>query len=524
MSKVAKATIGLMIVTMLSKVLGFGRELVLTYFYGATDISDVYITSSSIPIILFASIGTAIATTFIPLFYEIDKKNGRDKSLKFTNNILNIVIVIGLILSILGYIFAEQLVKLFAINFSGAKLNLAIDFTRVMIFGVIFIALSNMMTGWLQIIGKFTIPGMIGFPFNICIIIGIVISSKGNINTMAIGTLIGIASQFLFQLPFAIKSGYKYKPYINLKDEYIRKMIALILPVFIGVGVNQINAIVDKSLASTLGDGAITVLNSANRLNGFVLGLFITTIATIIYPNLSKLSNEDNKENFVEVIVQSINAVVLLIIPISVGAIILAEPVVRIVFERGAFNSEATSMTAIALACYSIGMLSFGLREILNKVFYSIQDTKTPMINGALSMGMNIVFNIILVKFLGHVGLALATSISALICIILLFNSLKKKIGYFGQDKIIKTTLKSLIASIVMGVVTHFIYNILANILGTGFIKEALVLFGSVAIGALVYGVLVILLKIQEVSVITNMIKKKRVSRNKNIDLEIELV
>ena len=506
MNKVAKATIGLMIVTMLSKVLGFARELVLTYFYGTTYISDIYITSSSIPTILFASIGTAIATTFIPLFYEIDKNEGREQSLKFSNNIFNIVIIIGYILAILGYIFSEPLVKLFAINFSGEKLILAVNFTRIMIFGVVFLALSHMMTAWLQISGNFTIPGMIGFPFNICIIVSIVISSKGNINTMAIGTLIAIASQFLFQIPFAIKCGYKYKPYINLKDDYIRKMMVLILPVFIGISVTQINTIIDRSLASTLGDGAITVLNSANRLNGFVLGLFISTIATVIYPNLSKLSNEDKKEKLVEAIVQSVNTIVLLIIPISIGTIVLAEPVVRIVFERGAFNSASTSMTAIALSCYSIGMLGFGLRQILNKVFYSIQDTKTPMINGALSMGMNIVFNIILVKFLGYAGLALATSISALICILLLFNSLKKKIGYFGQDKIIKTTIKSLIAAIVMGAVTYFTYNILAKILGSGFIKEALVLFGSVGIGALVYGILVILLKVEEVSIV---IKKK---------------
>lgn len=509
MSNIAKSTIALMVVTVLSKVLGFGRELVLTYFYGATEISDVYITSSTIPIILFASVGTAIATSFIPLFYELDKNKGREESLKFTNNILHIVITIGLIISIFGYIFSEPLVKLFAMDFSGEKLKVAVDFTRIMIFGVVFIALSNIMTAWLQISGKFTIPGMIGFPFNIFIIIGIVISSKGNINTMAIGTLTAMASQFLFQLPFAVKNGYKYKPYINLKDEYVKKMICLIIPVFIGVGVNQINAIVDRSLASTLGDGAITVLNSANRLNGFVLGLFISTIAAVIYPTLSKLSNGDNKEQFAKSVAQSVNTIVLLIVPISVGAIVLAEPVVRVVFERGAFNSEATSMTAIALVCYSIGMIGFGLRDILNRVFYSIQDTRTPMINGALSMILNIILNIILIKFLGHAGLAIATSISSLICIVLLFNSLKKEMGYFGQDKIIKTTVKSLISAIVMGVVTYSIYNILDNILGVGFIQEAIALFVSIGIGSIVYGGLVILLKVEEVNIITDMIKRK---------------
>lgn len=524
MRNVAKATIGLMIVTMFSKVLGFGRELVLTYFYGATEISDIYITSSTIPTILFASVGTSLATTFLPLFYELDENKGREESLKFTNNIFNILITIGLIVSIFGYIYAEPLVNLFAMNFSGEKLKIAVDFTKIMIFGVIFIALSNMMTAWLQINGKFTIPGMVGLPFNICIIIGIVISSKGNINTMAIGTLIAMAAQFLFQLPFAIKNGYKYKPYINLKDGYVKKMIDLIIPVFIGIGVNQINAVVDRSLASTLGDGAITVLNSANRLNEFVLGLFIATIAAVIYPTLSKLSNGDNKELFAKYVSQSINIVVILIIPISVGAIVLAEPVVKIVFERGVFNSEATSMTAVALACYSIGMIGFGLREILNKVFYSIQDTKTSMFNGALAVGMNIILNITLIKFLGHAGLALATSISGLMCILLLFNSLKKKIGYFGQDKITKTTLKSLISAVVMGMVTYFMYNTLINILGEGFIQEAIALFGSIGIGALVYGTLVILLRVEEVSVVTNIIKNKILSRNKNIESEIESV
>ena len=409
-------------------------------------------------------------------------------------------------------------------DFSGEKLKIAVDFTRIMIFGVIFITLSNMMTAWLQISGKFTIPGMVGFPFNICIIIGIVISSKGNINIMAIGTLIAMVTQFLFQLPFAIKNGYKYKTYINLKDEYIKKMIGLITPVFIGIGVNQINAVVDRTLASTLGDGAITVLNSANRLNQFVLGLFISTIAAVIYPTLSKLSNGDNNEKFAKSVAKSINIVVLLIIPISVGAIVLAEPIVRIVFERGAFNSNATDMTAIALACYSIGMIGFGLRDILNRVFYSLRDTKTPMINGSLSMGTNIILNIILIKFLGHAGLPLATSISALICIVLLLNSLKKKIGYFGQDKIIKTTLKSLISAIVMGVVTYFTYNTLVNILETGFIQEAIALFASIGIGALLYGALVILLKVEEVSVVPYIIKKKILSRNKNIETEIESV
>lgn len=509
MSKIVKTTIGLIIITLLSKILGFGRELALTYVYGTTALADAYLTALSIPTVLFSSVATALKTTFIPLFCEVDKTDGRKESIKFLNNVLNILIILSIIFSIVVFIFAKPLVKVFAIDFSGQKLMTTISFTRIMVFGVLFIGLSNIMGAWLQINGNFTVPGMIGLPYNILIITGIIVSSKGNINIMVIGTILAIASQFLFQLPFAIKYGYKYKPYINIKDKYLKKMLILIIPVFIGVGVNQLNTIIDRSLASTLGDGAITVLNSANRLNGFVLGLFIATIASVVYPNLSKVSIVNNKEKFIKSVYQSINTIVLLIIPISIGSIVLSEPVVRIVFERGAFNSESTDLTATALLCYSIGMIGFGLREILNNVFYSLQDTKTPMINGALAMGMNIILNIVLIKFLGHAGLALATSISSIICIVLLFNSLKKKIGYFGQDKVLNTLIKSLIAASIMGFATNNVYKLTAGILGVGFIKESIALFVSICIGAIIYCVIVILLKVEEINIVIGRIKKK---------------
>ena len=249
------------------------------------------------------------------------------------------------------------------------------------------------------------------------------------------------------------------------------------------------------------------------------MGIFIGTISSVIYPMLSKLSNEDSKNEFIKVITHSVNTVILLIIPISVVAIILAEPVVRIVFERGAFDSNATNMTAIALACYSIGMIGFALREILNKVFYSIQDTKTPMINGSIAMVMNIILNIIIIKFLGYAGIALATSISSLICIVLLFNSLNKKIGYFGQDKIRNTMIKSLISAGIMGVITNISYKYLSSILESGFTKGVIPLFGSIGIGGGVYGLLLIVLKVEEVKIIIDMLKKR--SKYKSCDIGV---
>ncbi|CEN25838.1 murein biosynthesis integral membrane protein MurJ [Paraclostridium sordellii] len=510
MSNLAKSAFWLMVVTMLSKVLGFAREIVLGYFYGTSAYSDIYITAMNIPLVVFAAIGTALATTFIPLYHEALEEGGEKRALKFSNNIISIVSILSVLLAILGYIFAEPLVKLFAMNFTGEKLELTIYFVRVMIIGILFIGLSNIMTSYLQIKGDFTIPGMIAFPNNIIIIISIIMSAiMKNIDILAIGGLLGMVSQFLFQVPFAIKKGYKFKPVINLKDKYLKKMMWLVLPVFIGVAVSQVNTMVDRSLASGLGDGVITALNNANRLNGFVLGLFIATLGAVIYPTLSKLSNENNQEKFAESVATSVNCVNLVALPTTVGAIVLATPVVRILFQRGAFDETSTALTATALVFYSVGMVGVGLRDILGKVFYSLKDTKTPMINGIIAVILNIVLNIALVKVMGHGGLALATSLSAIICILLLFGSLKKKIGYYGQDKIKSTFLKSLISSLIMGVVTYFIYKFLSGMLGLGFIQEAISLGVSVAIGAIVYAILVVALKVEEIDMLIDMIKKK---------------
>ncbi len=519
MSKVAKATIGLMIVTMLSKILGFGREVVLGSIYGASIYSDVYITTFNIPNVVFSIIATSLATTFIPLYYENYNIGGYKKANKFTSNIFTIVFILGIIIALIVFIFAEQVVKLFAMGFEGETLQLAIKFTRVMIFGGVFLGLSGIMKSILQIKENFIIPGLVGLPLNIIIIISIILSIKIDIMILPIGSFIAISSQFLFQIPFASKYGYKYKFLVDIKDESVKKMMYLVAPVLIGVAVNQVNVIIDRTLASTLAEGSISALNYANRLNQFVMGMFIMTIGTVIYPILSKLSNKNDNEKFIESVVKSINSVVLLVIPISVGAMVLASPIVKILFERGEFGSRATYMTSIALFMYSIGMVAFGLRDILGKIFYSLQDTKTPMVNGVVTVVMNIVLNIVFVKIMGHAGLAFATSISAIICIFLLFNSLKKKIGYFGQDKILKTTIKSLISSIVMGVVTYFIYNTLSNILGVGFIQEVLALFGSIAIGSIIYGLLIIVLKVEEVNIINHIIKRYTmidISKRKN--------
>ena len=511
MSKVAKAALGLMAATLIAKILGFGRELTLASAYGASSTSDAFLVAMNIPAVIFTAIGTSLGTAFIPLYCEVNSSQGEKASIKYTNNIFNVVVLICIAISIIGVILTPQVVKLFALGFKGETMEKAVYFTRAMILGIPFLGISYIMMAYLQVKENFIIPGLMSVPYNTCIIISILLSVKTSPYILPWGALIGLLGQFLFQLPFAMKKGFRYKPYIDVKDEHLKRMLWLIAPVLIGVAVNQINTIVDRTIASTLVEGSISALNYATKLNQFVMGMFIVSISSVVYPMLSKLSTENNKEKFNKSIITSVNTVTLLVIPISIGAIILANSIVKLLFQRGEFDARATQMTAVALIFYSIGMIGYGLRDILGKVFYSLQDTRTPMINGVIAMVLNITLNILFVKYTNMqlAGLAFATSISALFTIALLFISLRRKIGSFGGKSIALGMIKSLISGIIMAVVTLFAYNTIANILGSGFIKEVITLALSVGIGAIVYGTSIIILKVDEVNIILEKVKGK---------------
>lgn len=505
MNKIAKATLVLILVTLLAKVLGFARELVLGDIYGATMYSDIYITTMNIPFIIFAIISTAIASSFIPLYYEHNNlENGEQKAIRFSNNVITIILILGFILGLIGFIFAKQLVNIFAIGFKGEQLNLAIKFTKIMIWSGIFIGISKVISAIFQIKENFTIPTIISIPFNLIIIASIILSAKVNIYILPIGTLLAMVVQFIV-IYFAAKIKYKYKyfPVIDLKDEYIKKMLYLTGPILIGASVNQINTIVDRTLASTLEAGSISALNYANKLTDFISALFITSIVTVIFPTLSKLSALNNKTEFEEHVIKSINSVIVLMLPITIGAILFAHPIVSLLFKRGAFDDTAVQMTSQALIFFSIGMIAFGIRELLGKVFYSLQDTKTPMVNGIIAIGLNIILSLTLVRYLGHRGIALATSLSAIFCIVLLFINLVKKIKDFEIERIVVTFIKCLICALIMGKITMLCYNKLISINLP--INSYIYLLVSILIGIIVYGLLVSLFRVYEANKIISL-------------------
>ena len=504
MAKAKKSAIILMFITLISKITGFIRDIILAQSFGASIITDAYLTALNIPVVLFDGISSSLGTTYIPMFFKIKEEDGNDSVNKFTSNILNIVILLSIIFIIISLIFTPYIVKIFAIGFKGEELKLTIKFSRILIFSMIFIATNGLISSYLVANGKFYISGLVTIPFNIFCIISIIVGRLTNSKIMVIGTLIAYIAQLLFQIPFLLKTGYKHNLKINLKDENIKKILYLIVPVFLGSYVNQINAVVNRTLASTLEFGSITALNYANKLNIFAVGILVISISTVMYPILSKLASENNIVEFKRNLLRNIDIVVIVMLPIMIGIMILSTPIVKILFEQGSFNSHDTYLTSTALFYYSVGIVAVGIRDITSRAFYSLQDTKTPVKNAVIAVFINMICSIILVKVLGIGGLALSASISSILGALLLILDLRKKIGNLGLKSSVLTFIKCSIASIIMGILVINSYNIVLN-----FSTEIIALIISVFIGIFTYYIMNIILRVNEVLIITNQIKNK---------------
>lgn len=499
-----KTAFMLMIITLVSKLFGFSRDIVLSYFFGASSVSDAYLISLTVPSVIFGFIGIGIMTAYMPMLSRVIEESGEEDASKFTSNFTNIILFFVTVILVIGIIFTEPIVKAFAFGFSGATLEIAINFTKISLFGMYFTALISIFSGYLQIKKNYLAPSLIGFPLNVFVIISITLASRGNLGILAFGTLFATACQFFLMIPFIKREKFNYSFYLSCKDRRILKTLYTALPVIIGTSVNQINILVDRTIASSIAIGGVSALNYADRLNLFVQSMFVYSIVTVIYPVLCAYASSNNFNGIKRTLLESINVIVILVLPMTIGAMVFNKEVVNLLFGRGAFDNTAAQMTSNALFFYAIGMLAFGLREVLARGFYALQDTKTPMINASLGMLINIALNIILSRYLGIGGLALATSIAAIFTTILLFISLRKKIGPFGMKQIIISFLKILFASLIMGGLAKWSFNYLA-----AFLSQNLSLLVAVGVGAVSYFVIIYFMKIENVDVIAREIKKK---------------
>lgn len=498
------ATLQVMIITVVSKLLGFSRELVMSYVFGASSTTDAYLVSQTVPAVIFSLLSAGVATGFIPMYSRIRNENGRERADEFTSNVSNALLLVAFVFVFGVLLLTGPIVKLFASGFSGRTFELAVGLTRISVFGICFTGLTNVFTGYLRWYGNFWIPAAIGLPLNLVIIGSLVLSAKTNVYTLAAGSVVATAAQLLLCCPFVRKVGYDHKLVLRLKDDRLIEMALIVLPVVIGTAVNDINVLVDRTLASTIVVGGISALNYANQVIGFVRGLVVSSVTMVLYPMISKMAVEGSMESFKAHVREAFTMVNVLVIPATVGAMAFSQEIVSLLFGRGAFTMEATRLTGNALWYYSVGMTALGLRDVLNTAFFALQDTKTPMISASLAVMTNIVLNIILAKYLGIGGLALATSISSLVGAVLMFTSLRRKIGPFGLKEVGKSSAKIAIASLLMGLVAKGNHALLGV-----FINENLALVLSIGVGILTYGTLICFARIPEVDRTMIAVKKR---------------
>lgn len=502
-NNLAKSATMIALFTLLSKGMGFVREIVIANKYGSGMKTDTYFAAMTATVIIMGTIGAALNTTLIPIFSEIRAKGGKRAQKIYLNNILNLVFLITVVIAIFGYIFSPLIIKILAKGFQGEQFDLAVKLNRIGMPIVILLGCTYVLSGYLQSNEIFGPHAIMGIPYNLVFLIGLLFFvSSNNIEMLMVISVIAALTQVLIQVPAVLNTKYKYKPRINLRDPYLRKALILVMPVLIGSAVSQINVIIDKTLASELVVGSMSSLVYASRINEMIITVFVAAIATVIFPMLSKaFSNGDMKE-IRAIFKKGVNIILLITVPATVGIMLLGEDLVRIFFQRNAFDAKATMMTSGALFYYSIGLVASALRLMLNKMFYSFQDTKTPMINGAIAVIINVILNLFFIRFMGHKGLALATSLSAIATTILLFIDLRRKIGKLGLAKIALTFIKISIASAVMGVVVYLIYFKFGALLPDKTILELLSLIGSVVIGMITYALICMVLRVEELGVV----------------------
>ena len=500
--------------TLCSRILGFIRDMIIAGFFGTGMSADAFFVAFRLPNLLRKLLGEgALSSSFIPVFTEYLHKKNLRQTWELVSNVINSVVII-LCVSILGFIlFAPFIIKLLAPGFthSPEKFHLTTLLARVLFPYILFIGLSALSMGILNSLNHFLVPALTPALLNIAMIFGVCVLSPRldpPIMGLVIGVLLGGLAQLLFQFPILLHKGFTYSFTLNHKHEGLRKIGKLMLPSTLGLAVAEINSMVDTLLATLLPEGSVSYLYYGNRLIQFPLGLFGIAVGTAILPTLSAQAAKKELSALKETFSLGLRLVMFITLPATFGLIICRHLIIYLLFQRGAFSTTATQATAFALLCYAVGLFAYAGVKVVVPVFYSLQDTVTPVRIAIVSMTLNIVLNIILMKPLKHGGLALATAFSSMINLFFLLFYLRKKIGKLHGRKIATSCIKIFFASTFMGIGTWLLVK-QSNYLLTSRTLAGIYLLINIIISALLYAIISFYMKSTELSLLIDIVRKK---------------
>ena len=514
--KITKAATTIGMGTFLSRITGFLRDMVVAYFFGAGMATDSFFVAFLIPNLWRRLVGEGSMTvSFIPVYTEYLTQRTEEEWQEVTHIAFTIAGILLFVLTALGIVFSPILIKIFALTWSptSEKFQLAVTLNRIMFPYLFFIGLFALSMGILNSLRHFFAPAFATVFLNLSIIVSVFIfyyHFQKPVMSLAIGVLAGGIFQFLFQIPFLIKKRINFRFNFNFQHPAIKRIGFLMIPGLIGTAVYQLNVLVDRMFATALPAGSVSYLYYADRLLEFPLGIFVIAIGTAALPSFSSLISQGKVEEFKETVSFAFRLGSFICIPAMVGLIALKTPILNLLLQRGEFDYHATEMTAKALLCYSIGLWAIGGVRVIAPAFYSLQDTRTPLKIGLICLGANVILNYILMHPLKHAGLALATSLSAMLNLLLLYRKLNHKLGGLDIEKNIKSLLRSFLCSLPMGLAAYLICS-LGDWTVSGKVMEKVLLLGAgIMAGLGIYFACSYWAKNEEMLFLMRMVKGKR--------------
>ncbi|MCE9678004.1 murein biosynthesis integral membrane protein MurJ [Shewanella sp. AS1] len=486
--------------TLISRVLGLVRDVVIANLMGAGSSADVFFFANKIPNFLrrlFAE--GAFAQAFVPVLTEYQEKQQDEAVRLLLAKVAGTLGLVVTIVTLIGVIASPVLTALFGGGWflawlndepNGEKFELASLMLKITFPYLWFITFTALAGSILNTRGRFAVSAFTPVFLNVAIIAAAIFLAPKLAQPeigLAWGVFAGGVIQFLFQIPFLLREKALVKPSWGWHHPGVVKIRTLMLPALFGVSVSQINLLLDTFIASFLVTGSISWLYYSDRLLEFPLGLFGIAIATVILPALSRNHVNAQGQGFAQTMDWGIKAILLLGIPAMCGLIVLAKPMLMVLFMRGAFGVDDVNMASLSLMAYGSGLLSFMLIKVLAPGYYSRQDTKTPVRYGIIAMVSNMVFNLILVFPFGYVGLAMATSMSALLNASLLYRGLHKAGVYRVSRATLLFLAKAIVAAAFMVATLYYLMPAMEQWLAFDFMQRCIKLLQMIGSGAVVY-------------------------------------
>lgn len=508
--------------TFLSRILGLARDMLIANFFGSGMSADAFFVAFRIPNLLrrlFAEGSFSVA--FIPVFTEYLQARTREEAFLLARVVLTFLVLVLTAVTILGIVLSPLIVRIIAPGFGGAgeKYVLTVLLTRIMFPYIFLVSVFALFMGILNSLKHFAAPAMAPVFLNLSMIAGLLLLAP-YMRTPTVGLAIGVIGggilQLALQILFLMDKGLSFAPKWNPGHPALKKIGMLMLPTIFGSAIYQINQLVGTLLASLLREGSISYLYYADRLVQFPLGVFAIAISTAVLPSLSREAADGDLDRLKETLSHALRLTMFITIPSMVGLIVLREPIVRLLFQRGAFDSFTTIMTARALLYYSLGLWAFAALRVFVSAFYSLQDTKTPVKVAVVAMVLNLVFSVILMRTpLQHGGLALALSLASTLQLCMLIFLLRRRLGGIEGRIVVGSMVRSFLSSLAMGVCVYLLAcKFLAGNVARDAFGLALGVLIVVCAGLTVYFVSAKLLGSKELS---SLMGAFRVSRRKKL-------